>query len=393
MSFWKKLFGKRKRTEYSVKEGNPEEEIYGFRREWVNIHNGQEREEYLRGCLSQIAAAEKELRQLEYEYNVVTSHLTDMEELEHLPEIRLAAIKETARQLHELEGVQSELAEKKDRITDEEFSRMERLGEEAEEGIRKLKEAEEYQRLVKSDLRRLNGEKHAYEYRKEELDRELKNNKGMAVACFATMGGCLFVLLILQFAFELNTKLGCAAVVCGMGVIIVRLFLKHNDARKETEKVERDCNRLILLQNTVKIRYVNNKNLLDYLCLKFHVRTAGELESLWNRYQEEKEERAQMEQLSKDSVYYQKELLRQLRQSKIRDTSVWLHQTPAILDKREMVELRHNLLGRRKALREQIEYNKELAGAAQSEVTDISRKYPRYQQEIMSLIEEYESKN
>lgn len=392
MSFWERWFGKKRRKENAAPQEGPEQDIT-FQRDLVNFNRREEREEYLRECLSQIAAAERELKQLEYEYTVVTSHLTDMEELEHLPAPRLEEIQETAGRLSELEKLQTGLKERKNRISEEDFAKMERLEEGAEEGIQKLQEAEEYQRLVKSDLRRLGGEKHAYEYRQEELEQEMKNAAGMAVICFAAMGACLFVLLILQLVFEFNTKLGYAAVIFGMGVIMIRLFLSHNEARRESGKVRRDLNRLILLQNTVKIRYVNNKNLLDYLCLKYHVKNAGELKSLWERYQEEKEERAQMEQTSKDYLYYQKELLRLLRLSRIRDTSIWLHQTAAILDKREMVELRHSLLGRRKALRDQIDYNKRLAEAAQAEVTDISREYPRYRDEILGLIEEYERKS
>ena len=107
---------------------------------------------------------------------------------------------------------------------------------------------------------------------------------------------------------------------------------------------------------------------------------------MWNRYREEKEERRRLEQVSKDYVYYQKEFLRLLRQARIRDTSVWLHQVTAVLDERNMMELRQGLVSR------QMDYNRELARAAQAEITDISGKYPRYKGEILVLISEYEKK-
>ncbi len=393
MSFWDKLFRRKKKAiEYEEEENIGESFSPAFHRERFHVHDRRERETYIRGCLAQIADAEKELGLLEYEYGSVTSHLTDIEELERLPEEFGLEIRETAERLHQLEIAQTDYRRKKDRLSEEEFSRMEQMAEDAEEGIRKLKEAENYQRLVKSDLRKLNGEKHAYQYRLEELEGELKNYAGIAMICFITMGICLLVLVILQFALEFDTKLGYVLVVCAVALVMLRLFLKHNDGQKEMEQVSRDLNRLILLQNTVKIRYVNNKNLLDYLCMKFHVRNAGELETLWNRYQEEKKEREQMEQASRDFVYYQKELLRLLRCSRVKDTSIWLHQIPAILDRREMVELRHNLNSRRKALREQMDYNRNLAKAAQDEVKEISEKYPHYRGEILGWISEYEGK-
>ena len=57
-----------------------------------------------------------------------------------------------------------------------------------------------------------------------------------------------------------------------------------------------------------------------------------------------------------------------------------------------MMELRQGLVSRRKVLREQMDYNRELARAAQAEITDISGKYPRYKEEILALISEYEKK-
>ncbi len=393
MSFWKRLFRKKGNNNISaVLEEGEEQVVPVFHRENVNFHNSQEREQYIRGCLEQIADAERELHHLEYEYNMVTSHLTDIEELERLPEMMRLEIREMAEKLHGLEKTQKNYNQKKNRISDEEFSKMEQLEDDVEDGLRKLKEAEEYHKLVKSDMRRLNGERHAYEYRQEELEQELKNASGIAVICFIALVVCLIILFALQVALRFDTRLWYVVAICLAAVVILKLFLKHGDAGREIVRVERDINRLILLQNTVKIRYVNNKHLLDYLCLKFHVKKSAELESLWERYREEKEEREQMEQASRDFAYYQKEFLRLLRQARIRDTSVWLHQVSAVLDEHEMVRLRQGLVGRRKALREQMDYNRELARAAQAEVTDISGRYPKYKGEILALISEYEGK-
>ncbi len=391
--FWNRIFGRKKTADipYVTDEGT-ECTVPVFHRDHINIHNRQEREQYLRSVLEQIADAEREIHHLEYEYNMVTSHLTDIEELERLPDMMKIEIREMAEKLYALEKTQTGYREKKNRISEADFSRMEQLEEDAEDGIRKLKEAEDYHKLVKSDMRRLNGERHAYEYRQEELELELKNAAGIAVICFIALVACLIVLFALQVALRFDTKLGYVLVICIAAAVILKLYLKHGDAGREIVRVERDINRLILLQNTVKIRYVNNKNLLDYLCLKFHVRKAAELEALWEKYKEEKTEREQMELASKDYEYYQKEFLRLLRQSRIRDTSVWLHQMGALLREREMVALRQGLVGRRKALREQMDYNRELAAAAQREVTDISGKYPKYKGEILTLISEYEKK-
>ena len=369
MSFWKRIFRRKgKNSIPGVIEEGEEQAVPVFHRENISIHNKQEREQYIRSALEQIADAERELRHLEYEYNLVTSHLTDIEELERLPEMMRMEIREVAEKLCTIEETQAVYKRKKNRIS------------------------EDYQKLVKSDMRRLNGEYHAYEYRQEELERELKNASGMAMICFGALVACLIILFILQTALRLDMKVGYVLAIGIAAAVILKLFLRHGDAGREIVRVERDINRLILLQNTVKIRYVNNKNLLDYLCMKFHVKRAADLQTIWDKYTEEKQEREKMEQASQDYVYYQKEFLKLLRQARIKDTSVWLHQVRAVIEEREIMRLRQGLVGRRKALRERLDYNRELARTAQAEVTQISRKYPRYKDEILGLISEYEKK-
>lgn len=386
---WKRLFGKKESISYEEDDGS-KFSLPVFHRENINMHNKGEREQYIRSCLEQIADAERELRRLEYEYNMVTSHLTDIEELSRAPEEMQFDIREAAQKLEELQKMQSGVEERENRISEEEFSQMEQVEADVEEGLKKLQEAEEYQKLVKSDLRRLNGERHAYEYRRDELERELKNASGIAIICFIALVAALIVLFVLQMVLRFDTKLGYVAAIFVAAAGILKLFMRHGEAGKEIGRVEKDINRLILLQNTVKIRYVNNRHLLDYLYLKFHVKKSAELQSLWERYQEEKAERARLAKASEDYLYYQKEYLKMLRQARIRDTSVWLHQVDAVVEEQEMTHLRQELVGRRKALREQMDYNRQLAAAAQAEVTQISGKYPRYREEILELVSEYE---
>lgn len=380
---WKRIFGEKERISYELDDGT-ERVLPTFHREAVNMHNKGEREQYIRSCLEQITDAERELRHLEYEYNKVTSHLTDIEELERSPEEMRFEIIEAAERLDALKDVQEKYAKKESRISGADFARMEKVEADVEDGIKKMREAEDYQKLVKSDMRRLNGELHAYEYRRDELEQGLENALGIVRISLFALTACLIVLFILWavLRFE-NIVIVCVLAVFVAAAVIVKQFLRHNDAGQEIVRVEKDINRLIQLQNTVKIRYVNNRHLLDYLYMKFHVKKSAELEALWQRYGEEKAERERLEKASKDYVYYQKEYLKYLRQARIRDTSVWLHQVGAVLNAEEMTELRQGLVSRRKSLREQMDYNRQLAAAAQAEVMDLCEEYPKYKGEIL----------
>lgn len=174
---------------------------------------------------------------------------------------------------------------------------------------------------------------------------------------------------------------------------ITVIFIKHNDGVKELSLVENGIGRIIRLQNTVKIRYVNNTHLLEYLYMKYNVSSASELGKSWQQYIEEKEERKNFKEAEKELDLCQKELLQILRVYEIKDPMIWLHQTQAILDKKEMVEIRHSLIIRRQSLRRRMDYNKEvIAAKAQAEVKDLVEKYPQYAKEIVTIVEQYASK-
>ena len=85
--------------------------------------------------------------------------------------------------------------------------------------------------------------------------------------------------------------------------------------------------------------------------------SAQELIELWENYKIEKEEREKFRRAELDLDYNEQELLQILKRYQIKDPAVWLHQTEAILDHKEMVE-----------------------------------KYPQYAKEIMASVEEYEKK-
>ena len=161
---------------YEVEEWN--EIVYD--RDDLQVHNRKQREEYVRGCLEQIAEASREVENLQHEYQVVTSHLKDIEEIEALPENESRLLMECAKRIDTLEGQQSGYKERKNRMTDEKFYQMECMEEEVQEAYEKLEKAEEYQNLIKRDLRRLDSERqvispYAFVY---EIGKRLKNIHG-----------------------------------------------------------------------------------------------------------------------------------------------------------------------------------------------------------------------
>lgn len=390
MSLLQKLLKWKKKIEEPIYEIEDWNEVV-YDRDDLQINDKGQREEYIRGCLEQIAEASKELENLQFEYNMVTSYLKDMEEIEALPEEEREILGECAKKIDVLEEQQSDYLKRKNRMSDAQFRQLERMEEEVQEGYEKLTQTEDYQERIKRDLRKLDGERQAYFFRKNELIRTIEDTRGMAIVCSAAVVICILILFILQFGLKMNTKMGYLAAAALGAAAITAIFIKHSDSVKELAVVEGSITRLIRLQNTVKIRYVNNTHLLEYLYLKYQVSSAKELGKSWQQYLEEKEERSSFRQAEKQLDQCQKELLHELRRYQVKDPMIWLHQTRALLDKKEMVEIRHNLIIRRQSLRRRMDYNKEvIAGKAQAEIKDLVDKYPRYAKEILGIVGQYE---
>lgn len=359
----------------------------------IDFNNREQRNDYVRNCLEKMAEATKELENLNFEYNMVTSYLKDMEEIEALPPEESEQLKDCAKRVSLLQERKTDFMGRPHRITDEKYRMVERMEDQMDEAFEKIADAENYQELIRKDLSRLEGEKHAYLYRKNEVMRLISDTKGMAIICVTALGLCVLLLLFLQFFLEMDTQLGYLLTAGVAAVVITMIYVKHMDARRELKRVETGINKIILLQNKVKIRYVNNTNLLEYLYMKYGVSSGKELTEMWENYKLEKEERERFRRAELDLDYNEQELLQMLKCYQIQDPAIWLHQTEAILEPKEMVEIRHNLIIRRQSLRRRMDYNKEVvAGTSQKDIKALVEKYPKYAKEIMQTVEEYEKK-
>lgn len=382
-------FFEEKRKEWYEEDLDLWDEVI-YDHEDVAINNRDERRKYVKECLGQMRDASNLIDDLMSEYNVVTGYLTDIEEFERLPDPEIRQLREICKGVDNLSEEQEDFESRTCKMTDDEYYAVKAREDEIEEGIGKIEEAESYRVLIKKDLKRLDNEKNAYKYRKKELIQEMSNLKGMVYIILIALGICFAVLLFLQFGLKFDTKVGFLIAAIAGAAALVFTFVRYNDGTRELNKINNGLNRLVTLKNTVKIRYVNNTALLDYLYMKYKVKDGRQLKNTWERYKEEREERLRFGKMKMELDYTRKRLLKELSKYNLKYPDRWFNQIRAILDPREMVEVRHELISRRQALRKQIDYNKEIAANAKDEVMDIARNYPEYAPEIKELIEGYE---
>jgi hypothetical protein len=364
-----------------------------YTRKNIDIDDPAQRREYVENCLQQMAEASRDMDSLQFEYRVVTSHLRDMEEIDALPPENREEVNDCAKRIIDSEEQQKNFNKRKSRMTDQEFEKMERLANDAKKGAKTLLDAEEHQKKVKNDLRRLDEERKAYELRRAEIDISLDNMQKLMIVIAAALGFITVVLTIISLALKLNVIYGYMVAIVIAALSFLLINQKIHEQRREKKVVLNSMARLIQLQNTVKIRYVNNKNLIDYECMKYGISNSRELSSLYNKYLLEKTERERYANATKQLDANQKALVFTLRKYRIKDPDIWVHQAIALINHNEEVEIRHELVGQRQALRKQMDYKRDVvAGNAKTEIEELVKQYPVYRQEILDMVDRFEQR-
>ncbi|MBP3297445.1 MAG: hypothetical protein J6M27_12775 [Lachnospiraceae bacterium] len=345
---------------------------------------------YVLENMGQMAEAAEKMEQCQGEYNAVTDLLTDMEEIEALPKDVRVVIMELAQTIENLEKERRQVYMDSGRLSEARIKLLERYEDEVPNGIKKIREAEDYRKLVKMDMRKMEAERNSCRYQMREAVGIVANSRGIAMICAGAMILAIILLVILQIVYRMDVTLGYLLIGGAGALTLTVLFVRYQDALRDIRRLEKVRDKTISLQNTVKIRYINNTNLLSYLYMKYGVDSAAELEADWETYMDEINARAKDEKLKEDLEYYYNKLTKMLKDMNIRDPEIWTRQTKALIDPREMVEVRHALIGRRQKLRERLEYNREIAEKAQKKIKDLATAYPQYSQEIAGIVKRYE---
>ena len=307
-------------------------------------------------CEQMIDAA-REFEDAKLEYDRVTNYLNDVEIVEGLDEESGKPIYDAAYNISRLSNARSEFMKAEQKISDSQFLQMQELEDEIPDAIKRLKSNEEYLDTIKKDLKYLEGEKASCEINKLEAQRTQKQLRTCAITLFFLFGTIMFVLLVAYSLFSVDTRIMMAIFAFLAVCIGAYVFLNFQECSRQIKKSDSCRNRAVSLENRVKIKYVNMKNAVDYACAKYHVKNSYDFNYVYEQYMETVRDRERFRRTSDELEHYNRELIRLLSKYEFYDVKVWLNYSNAIIDKKEMVELKHDLLVRRQKLRARMEYN------------------------------------
>ena len=356
MSIWsrwkqkhKKRSGRNVHREYmNIQDDYMEEEE--FIQEPVSIRN------YVISMCEQMIDISRELDDVRQEYEKVTAYLNDIQIVEGLEGEQKKQLEDVANQLSKLSSARSNYLNAEQKISDEVFRQMEELEDEIPSIIRRLKVNEADLETVKHDLNYLAGQKVEWGVMREESEEELENLRKLSYAVLFLFGTIAIVIAFLSISYKWDMlPLFIVALLATLSATYI--VIRTQECNKAIKKSEVNQNYIISLENRVKIKYVNAKNAVDYTCNRFNVINAKGLTYHYEQYIEICKEREKFKQTNEELEYMKNRLVRLLRGINLYDARIWLNYTDAIVNKNEMVELKHELFERRKFLRDRIDYN------------------------------------
>lgn len=327
--------------------------------------------EYVASQCEQIGNSVAELEEARSEYDVVTKYLTDMQTIDDLATEERSKLQDVANNILQTQKNRQSSVSSSRKISDAQFIDFERTKDEIPSAIRRLKDNEDYQGKLKRDLDILEGEKAAWIHEKIHLEQELIWIKKLAIALLVLCGAGILSLFFLRFAGgrDNSTGLMIAIAVTGIGSIAL-LIRKQNDEHLIMQSVT-NRNYAISLQNKVKLRYVSITNAVDYAKEHYHVKNAYDFSHQWEQYLEAVKEKERLERNSEDLKFFYGQLHRLLTPLELYDSRIWETQVHALIDPKEMVEIRHNLIVRRQKIRERIEIQYRQLENSRDEITTV----------------------
>ncbi len=343
----------------------------------------------IRESCEQITENLKQIEEAKAEYQAVSSYLTDMQRIDMIPKEQRENLEDAARRIINLNKEREKYREKNTSLTDAQYRLLERYEDTLPREMEKLRESERYQRMIDADMKQLEKEKQRLLYEEEDIIRKQSFLKGIGITT------CIIILLLFGvFAFLADTTGAdltlpfLLTVVMGMASTLY-IYLESRKNIRDIKLTELKQNRQILLMNKVIIKSVNNRNYLDYAYHKYMVEDYSHLKTHWEEFIKVKDAARRYQNNTELLDFYHNELIHELKKYGITDSEIWIYQPIAILDNREMVEIRHRLNVRRQKLRERIELNNQQKEEAMEQIQTLLKNHPEFEEEANRYLKQY----
>lgn len=379
----------RKREEEAQKTSSLEIHPDLYQREVVHPVYTSDWKRYVTDCCQAIREAENQIAGIRDEYQEVTDSLLDIQKIDRIAGEDRKTLMEDAKNIVRLTRERNQYKNRNLSISDAVIRRFEPYEDELVDEIKKMYEAESYQKLIEGDLDKLHQEKKNIRREKQEIVQRQNALKGLAKLLIFFIIALFVLFVAVYYALKVDMTFPYLATVLLAAISSTVIFVESNKNRKGMTLADRKMDKAISLLNRVKIKCVNNLNVLEYSREKFGVKDGEEFERFWNEYCKAKEYERKFRENTEQLNFYCDELVTLLREQGVKESEIWTGQALAIVDNREMVEIRHKLNSRRQILRERIEYNENVKADCVKQIDELVAQNPENKEEILSIVAKY----
>ncbi len=354
-----------------------------------NIEDSAVRQAFYAECSEFIEEAMLQSEQAKNEYGLVTTYLSDVQKIETLSGEGKAEVEAAAQSLLLLEKEKERIRTKEPSITEAQKSFLALHEAEIPKTITWLRGEEEHQREIEGKMKYLAGEKAAYQIEQEEcLDRNEFLKKLMIGI---SIGVVVFLVLFFYIGEQTGKDLRIPFLLTVIAAILFAMYVmvttRKNIYNMKVAEIKR--NKIIVIENKIKLRYVNCTWGIEYAYEKYHTSGSMQLETMWKEYLRIRAEEEANRANARQQEVHRSTIIRELRRIGVADTGIWVVQPQALIDKNEMVEVRHSLNVRRQKLREHIDYNMKQKEKNEMAIVRFVKEHPEYADEVKDLIERY----
>lgn len=347
----KKLFGRRKETTEKEKD-IPE----GVSQEARSVNNSislrASEVKAVQDFCEQLVDVSTQINDISREYSLVTRYLTDIQRIEELPVDMATEIVDIATKIETLDKNRQKYIQSKNLLPPEQYNVLSTHEDEIVDAIKNLYDMEMRDGVLKNDMGYLEGEKEDLKYMRGEYSGSISRLRGIIITILIMflLTNCMLIL------YSVSTRKSVVEVSLITGLIAMIAFtisyLQYRSIRHEFRENEAKIKRAVSLQNKVKAKYINNVNTVDYIYEKYGVSSGKELEYRWIQYNTMVSDAEKYNKTNNNLKRFCDELTLRLDRIGVEDSDVWTKQISALIDRREMVEIKHSLNQRRQKLRD-----------------------------------------
>lgn len=366
---------------------SPDVDLY--ERETVKPVYKNDQKRFVTESCQAIREVDRQIAGIREEYQEVTDDLLDIQKIDRVEGDERKTLLDYAGNIVRLTKERNQYKNRNLTISDNMIRRFEPYEDDLVDEIKKMYEAENYQKLIEGDIEKLHEEKKNLRQEKQEIVAKQNSLKAMAKFLIVTILSLFVLFIVIYYALDVDMTFPYLGTILLAAISSTVIFLESNRNRRDMTLADRKMDKAIGLLNRVKIKCVNNLNVLEYNREKFGVKDGADFERCWMEYCKAKEYERKFRENTEQLNYYCDMLVSFLREHGLKDGEIWTGQAIAIVDNREMVEIRHKLNTRRQLLRERIEYNEGVKADYVAGIDALMEEHPEFRKDIMKIVEQY----